>query len=165
MDTDIKDVGASSTEGSSFLDGHPRKGAAYDGDSSKDEDYFSGKGVKKRNPLVENLFVGFLNALAVSVSEHNFGHNGNWTQGCRWWYGNFSVKKLDSLNDEPCWSRKPDLILLEGQGNGPITWKSLKALSKFTFRTLAANKTLVKMLNTKAYLLLSSQPQPKVTSS
>ena len=125
---------------------------------SKDEDYFSGKGVKKCNPLVENLFVGFLNALTVSVSEHNFGHNGNWTQGCRWWYGNLSVKKLDSLNDEPHWSHKPDLILLEGQGDGPITWKSLKALGKFTFSTLAANKTLVKTLNMKAYLLLSSQP-------
>ena len=157
-DTDIEDVGTSSAEGSSFLDGRPRKGAAYDGDSSKDEDYFSGKGAKKRKPLVENLFAGFLNALAASVSEHDFGHNGHRTQGCRWWYGDFSVKKLDSLNDEPRWSRKPDLILLEGQGDGPITWKSLKALGEFTFSTLAANKTLVKMLNTKAYLLLSSQP-------
>ena len=47
MDTDIEDVGTSSTEGSSFLDGRPCKGAAYNGDSSKDEDYFSGNGMKK----------------------------------------------------------------------------------------------------------------------
>ena len=34
----------------------------------------------------------------------------------------------------------------------------LKALGEFTHSTLVANKTLVKTLNTKAYLLLSSQP-------
>lgn len=159
-DTDVEDVG-SSGEGLSFLDGRPRKGAAYDGDSSKDEDYFSGKGMKKRGPLVENQFAGLLNAISASVSEHvgnSFGHNGKLTQGYHWWYGDFSVKKLDSLDDEPRWSRKPDLILLKGLESSPVMWKSLKALGEFTFSTLAANKTLVKMLNTKAYLLLSSQP-------
>ncbi|KIM59997.1 hypothetical protein SCLCIDRAFT_16412 [Scleroderma citrinum Foug A] len=81
-DTDVEDVG-SSGEGSSFLDGRPRKGAAYDGDSSKDEDYFSGKGMKKHGPLVENQFAGLLNAISASVSEHvgnSFGHNGKLTQ-------------------------------------------------------------------------------------
>jgi len=93
----------------------------------------------------------------MTVLEH-FGHGEKQTQALCWWYGDFSVKRLDSLDDEPCWSHKPDLILLEGRDGGPITWKSLKALGKFTYSTLAANTTLIKTLNTKAYLLLSSQP-------
>ena len=160
-DTDVEDVGTSSVEGSSLLDAErPRKGAAYNGDSSKDEDYFSGKGVKKHKIQVENQFAAFLNALAATVFEHinSREHNGEQTQNYRWWYGDFSVKKLDSLDDEPRWSRKPDLILLEGRDDGPVTWKNLKALGEFTHSTLAANKTLIKTLNTKAYLLLSSQP-------
>ena len=153
-DMDVDDVGTSSVEGSSFLDGRPRKGAAYDGDSSKDEDYFSGRGTKKHSLLVENQFAMFLNALARTVMEHIncLGCSGKQTQAYRWWYSNFSVKKLDSLDGEPRWSCKPDLILLEGQDGYPITWKSLKALGEFTHSTLTANKTLIKTLNTKAYL-------------
>jgi len=111
----------------------------------------------KKGKLVENQFAVFLNALATTVLEH-FGHGEKQTQALCWWYSDFSVKKLDSLDDEPCWSHKPDLILLKAQDGGPITWKSLKALGKFTYSTLAANTTLIKTLNTKAYLLLSSQP-------
>ncbi|KIM64376.1 hypothetical protein SCLCIDRAFT_23407 [Scleroderma citrinum Foug A] len=59
----------------------------------------------------------------------------------------------------PCWSQKPDLILLEGSQDGdPVTWKCPRAISEFMHSRLAVNMTLIKTLNTKAYLLLSSQP-------
>ena len=159
--TDVEDSGMS-TEESSFV----RKGAAYNGDSSRDQDYFCGNRKQKGgNPLVENQFSAFLNTLSATVLQHLNERDG--TAGTdlravaahRWWYGDFSVKKLDSVDDEPRWSRKPDLILLEGSQDGtPITWRSPRAIGEFTHSKLAANITLIKTLNTKAYLLLSSQP-------
>ena len=104
--TDVEDSGMS-TEGSSFL----RKGVAYDGDSSRDQDYFCGKRKKKDSkPLVENQFLAFLNTLAVTVLQHLSERNG--TAGAsfgaavahHWWYGDFWVKKLDSVGDQPRWS-------------------------------------------------------------
>ena len=117
--------------------------------------------MKKCNILGENQFAAVLNALTATVSEHIscFGQSVKQNQAYRWWYSDFSVKRLDTLDEEPHWNHKPDLILLKGPpDDGPITWKSLKAPGKFTHSTLVANKTLVKTLNTKAYLLLSSQP-------
>ena len=157
--TDVEDSGMS-TEGSSFL----HKGAAYDGDSSRDQDYFCGKRKKDSKPLVENQFSAFLNTLAATVLQHLSERNS--TAGAsfgaavahRWWYGDFSVKKLDSVDDEPHWSQKPDLILLEGSQDGdPITWRTPRAIGEFTHSRLAVNTTLLKTLHTKAYLLLSSQ--------
>ena len=157
--TEVEDLGMS-TEGSSFL----RKGAAYDSDSSRDQDYFCGKRKQKDSkPLVENQFSAFLNMLAATVLQHLSECNGTAGASFRaavahhWWYGDFSVKKLDFVDDQPRWLQKPDLILLEGsQDSDAITWRTPRAISEFTHSRLAVNTTLLKILHMKAYLLLSS---------
>ena len=64
--TDIKDSGMS-TEGSSCL----RKGTAYNGDLSRDKDYFCRNGRQKDNkPLVKNQFLAVLNSLSATVLQH-----------------------------------------------------------------------------------------------
>jgi hypothetical protein len=58
------------------------------------------------------------------------------------------------------WNRKPDLVLLEcvGDCRDSITWKNLQAIGELTSSDLKQNKTLISSLNTKAYILLCSQP-------
>lgn len=159
MDTESSGM---SNEEPSFL----CKGAAYDGDSSRDQDYFWGNRKQKDKPLVENQFSAFLNMLPATVLQHlnerdcTARANVRAVAAHHWWHGDFSVKKLDSVDDKPHWFQKLDLILLEGSQDGgdPITWKSPSAISEFTHSKLAVNMTLIKTLNTKAYILLSSQP-------
>lgn len=79
----------------------------------------------------------------------------------RWWYGTFSTKPLASDDGESHWQRKPDLILIEGtlhDDHNSVTWKTPKAIAEMTESTFSNNKTLLRSLNTKAYILLSSQP-------
>ena len=102
---DVESLGMSNKE-PSFL----HKGVAYDGDSSRDQDYFCKNRKQKDKPLVKNQFSAFLNTLLVTVLQHLNECDRTARANIRaiathhWWHGDFSVKKLDSVDDEPRWS-------------------------------------------------------------
>lgn len=143
------------------MEGAPRKGAAYDGDSARDKDYYEGTQRKKKEegsvpsvPL-EAQWATFLNTLAAVSSSARFSHK-------LFWYGCFSTKPLPSEEGQTRWDRKPDLILLEREDGllnlEKTTWKSIKALGELTSSTFSKSSTLNKSLTTKVYILLCSQP-------
>jgi hypothetical protein len=80
----------------------------------------------------------------------------------RWWFGEYSTRKLPvSAVDSRLvgsYTRKLDLILLDKNVLDDVTWKSPKVIGEFTMTTFAKSKTISHTINTKAYLLLSSQP-------
>jgi Fungal protein kinase len=144
------------------MEGAPRKGAAYDGDSSRDKDYYEGtqskkkKGVRVPNLPPEARWATFLNTLAAVSSSTRFSHR-------LFWYGCFSTKRLPSEEGQTRWTRKPDLILLGREDASPrdlekTTWRSIKALGELTSSKFSKSSILNKSLSTKIYILLCSQP-------
>lgn len=151
----------------------PRKGAAYNGDSSRDKDYFEGKQEGRKrvgSAPYETCWSAFLNALTVmtsTLSRPESASLSSWEPviHIHQWYGSFSAKPLLLEDGQASWSRKPSLILLEhSRGTlDAVTWSSPKALGKLTTsnlknNTTLINMTLIKTLSTKAYILLCSQP-------
>lgn len=144
----------------SSMEGAPRKGAAYDGDTSRDKDFSDGsrsKQMKKKGaqkPPPEMGFAAFLNSLAATSSPGSSCRNS--------WYGCFSTKPLPPKEGQAKWGRKPDLVLLTDgdvmEDSKMVTWGRIKALGELTAQTLKTNTTLIKSLNTKAYILFCAQP-------
>lgn len=144
----------------SVMEGAPRKGSAFDGDSFQDKNFYDGSQSKQRkeerarNPPTEMGFAAFLNSLAATSSPGSSQRNS--------WYGCFSTRPLPPEEGQAKWDRKPDLVLLADgdvmEDSKTITWGRIKALGELTTQSLGKNTTLIKSLNTKAYILFCAQP-------
>jgi len=107
-------------------------------------------------------FASFLNFISIALERRVTGARSPGPNiERRVWSGDFSNRPLPrSVQNSQMgdYKRKPDMILLEKLPLDDVSWTSPKVVGEFTKTSFARSRTLKHTINTKAYLLLCSQP-------